>query len=646
MAIKFNKDALLKQRFWILLAVTACLALFGTFYLQYAVDADDVTKTIKTSLDGGKRVKATQSDATIKKLREKVALAQKSESIVWSDSYGKQEKLFKWAPQIEDRFKFLNGKFATEIKITSNKAADAKDWPKDTPNTLYGVFVDIYEDYIQIKNGRKEIVEIFRMDPDTMKITSEENKPVNWTELKSHKNKQLAVTFQNGKYFGDGLTKNEQDLFKDTYREQIHAILKSVDPLDEKGNGIVQLKNWLYRGDKLPDESTEANKDSFKFVRYVSMEWDPAKNVSKEAWMAQEDLWIQQEIFRIIKEANDDISAFKPEGDEHKEKKKGWGEKKDKAYSFKNSYFAVELTLDKDQNLAFKIRNLMPRRQKLDLSFRVLMNKAEGSAPEVIRISGLPLMPAGAKGDSFSQNNPRDNKQADRQGIYSVEQVLTWETAAVKRIDQITIGSNDPAEIAHSHRTYPLGLRPFDEKDMDKAAELNKGRPDGPPMNREQPGRGGPMGGGPMGGGAGANKTPTFHGLWTDRYVEVSDQSRRLPVAVALIVDQDHVNRVITAFNNSKLRFLESQVLLNHYPGSLQPPLPDEKKDPAAGSGRPFQFRGREGPMGPMGPRGGPGPEQPAAGASDMETNMEMVVYGIMTLYQRYPPRPAAEKKQ
>jgi hypothetical protein len=72
--------------------------------------------------------------------------------------------------------------------------------------------------------------------------------------------------------------------------------------------------------------------------------------------------------------------------------------------------------------------------------------------------------------------------------------------------------------------------------------------------------------------------------------------------------------------------------------------LPDAKNDPAAGGVRPpFGFPGREGPIGP---KGGPNPNQPAAGASDMETNMEMVVYGIMTLYQRYPPRPAGEKKQ
>ena len=42
---------------------------------------------------------------------------------------------------------------------------------------------------------------------------------------------------------------------------------------------------------------------------------------------------------------------------------------------------------------------------------------------------------------------------------------------------------------------------------------------------------------------------------------------------------------------------------------------------------------------------GGLGTSQPGA-ASDMETNMEVVIYGFMTLYQRYPPPPQAVEKK
>jgi hypothetical protein len=124
-------------------------------------------------------------------------------------------------------------------------------------------------------------------------------------------------------------------------------------------------------------------------------------------------------------------------------------------------------------------------------------------------------------------------------------------------------------------------------------------------------------------------------------------------VAVALIVDQDHVDRVLTHFNNSKLRFLELQVLLNHYTGSLTPPATTEQKEKGPegyppgirpkGFGFPGGLGGREGliPGGPGRPAAG---NQPSGDGQNLETNMELVIYGVMTLYQRYPPRPQAEK--
>jgi hypothetical protein len=635
MAIKFNKEEILKHRFWVMIGVTACLTFTGIFYLQFAVDADPYVATIKKGLAANGKTKGANSAQTIDAMSKDVEKAKKLESEVWSASYTKQASLFKWAPRVEAEYDFLKGKFATDIKIS--KAADAKDWPKDTETLVHGIFDDRQTDYLTIKNAKNESVKFFRMDTGMLKITNtEDSKAVNWDDLNAHKKKLLAVSFQRGKYFADGLTNTERNLFQQTYRDQIQSVLRTVNPLDEKGNGVVQLRGWLYDKEKLPHETI---KDGSKFIRYVTDDWELNKNFSKEAWIAQENIWIQQEIYNIIKAANDDLSVFKPEGAEHAKKAKGWGEKRNQGYTFKNAYFSVELTLKKDDSLVFKIKNLQKRRQKLDLNFSVKVNNGEGFEPEILPISGPPLAPNQEHSQTFEF--AKEGKLAKRNGIYSVEQVLTWETAAVKRIDHISIGSNDPSEFAHSQRTFPLGLRPFDDKDIVKADDPKMGkmggeRPINPPIGVGQVG---------PGGGAGANKTPLLMGLWTDRYVEVSEQSRRVPVAVALIVDQDHIDRVMTAFNNSRLRFLESLVLVNHYTGSLQPPLPDAAKDNMGLPPRPA-FPGG-------GPRGGimGQPQQPVAGAGggDLETNMEMVIYGVMTLYQRYPPppaRPAADKKQ
>jgi hypothetical protein len=651
MAAKINKDVLIKNRFWILLSVTVVLAIVGLVFLQTA-SADALLVEFKTEYDKTKGVKpGTPGPDSINAIGKKAEEAKDSEAKVWQDAYRDQAKIFHWSDEIEAKFKFSSGMFANEIAVS--KIAERESWPDDPPGGVLGTLQFIDGDVLKLKDRNKKEVTIYRTK--NVKITSAEDKPLEWPSLYASRNKLLEVKYQVGKIFNDPLRGEELDEFKDSYLEQIDQILKTVEPLDEKGNGTVQLKNWLYNPewveryrkgtDRKPD-------DSMKFIRFVTVPWDnTGKNFSDEAWIAQENIWIQREIYRIIRSANDEIKVYKGKG----------GAKKAETYTFTNSNFQVELSLAADDALTFTIRNLQPRRQKLDLSFRVTMNDGAGAKAEVVNISGPPLLPKGLKAgaekdwDTFTIPFPMDGKESPRRGIYRVEQVLTWETAAVKRIDHITIGSVDGTEIAHSHRTYPDGLRPLVEpKDKGAADEKRPGdgkMPAGPGIIPP----GGPGLPGVGGLGAGGNTGALLHGLWKDRYTtDLSEQSRRIPVAVALIADQDHVDRVLTAFNNSKLRFLETQVLVNHYAMSLQPPLPDDRDGGVPGvppvfpGGRP---EGGSRPMVPFGPMagggipGGAGMGQQPGASSDLETNMEVVIYGFMTLYQRYPP-PAAAKKE
>src|SRR5262249_49976 len=160
-----------------------------------------------------------------------------------------------------------------------------------------------------------------------------------------------------------------------------------------------------------------------------------------EAWIAQENLWIQKEIYRMVRAANDEVAVFKGKG----------GKERNKVYSFFNPNFEVELTLDDKQTLTFKIKNRLDRQQSIDLNFRVLLNDQPGFASEDIRISGDPLKPKGAKSVKDVFVFPAD--KSPRNAILKVEQVLNWQMAAVKRIDQISIGSAAGDEISHSHRT-------------------------------------------------------------------------------------------------------------------------------------------------------------------------------------------------
>jgi hypothetical protein len=432
-------------------------------------------------------------------------------------------------------------------------------------------------------------------------------------------------------YFGDLLTLPERDLFQKTYKTQHDEILTRVDPVDESGAGVLQLRNWLFRRGTLGmDPKEKGAETSKKFYRHVTKDWNtnevPVPIFSAEAWIAQENVWIQREIFRLIKGVNDDISVFRPivEWPVDKNAKTfdqdlARGEKKNFAYRFQNVNFEVSLTLEANDTLKFKISNLLPRKQKLDLRFRILMNEQLKDArydrsksdleQSVFRISGEALTPKGEAGSVIESEIPfTKEKELDRRGIYGIEQILTWETAAIKRLDNVSIGSNDVGDFSSSHREYVTPLRSLEGEPKEASG----------------------------GGGNAGNKTKLQHDLWTDRYLDVTEQSRRIPVAVAMIVDQDHVNRVLTHFNNSKYRYFHSQVLLNHYSGSL---LPTIKADPQREGAAPPAAGG---PMGmPMG-GGGAG----AGGGQEHETNMELIIYGVMTLYQRYPPRPAPEKKQ
>src|SRR5262249_8960435 len=153
---------------------------------------------------------------------------------------------------------------------------------------------------------------------------------------------------------------------------------------------------------------------SAPFFHYVAKPWIiQDHDISDEAWMAQEDLWLQREIYRIIREANDSVSTFKGEGGD------GKGDSP-KTYVFTNPYWELTLTLATKKKLGVQIKNLLPRRQRLDLDFLVqLQKKASFEQLEKITIGGEPLGPF----------ETRELKEYDVQGqaatgIYGVEQVI------------------------------------------------------------------------------------------------------------------------------------------------------------------------------------------------------------------------------
>ena len=245
-------------------------------------------------------------------------------------------------------------------------------------------------------------------------------------------------------------------------------------------------------------------------------------------------------------------------------------------------------------------------------------------------MEGEPLEPAGSKGKDSITKEINLGSGPPRTGIYEVNQILTWETGAVRRIDHIAIGSMSVDDMALNHRIYSDGTRMLIQDKKDDAG----GDPNNP-QPAPVPGRGGfgGLGKQPLG------VNVTVNGLIKDRYFEVNEQARRLPVGIALIVDQEHMGRILTAFENSKLRFLLNQALVNRYPNSLRPTVAAKDDDPGIPAvpmpmGRPF---GRN----PLLPQQGPAAAAAGGGGGEenLEANVELVLYGTVTLYQRHPPR-------
>ena len=181
MAAKFNKDMLVKNRFWVILSVTVVLAIFGLVYLQ-SVNADEEKKDALSELEKLKALKDPQGETSIKAAGEIAEKAKGVESKVWSDAYAEQEPGFTWSDEIERKYTFSTGKFANEITVA--KVGEREAWPEDAAGALYGILEKVAEDYLTIKARNKkdpkilEDVTIFRTK--NAKITGPDDKSLYW----------------------------------------------------------------------------------------------------------------------------------------------------------------------------------------------------------------------------------------------------------------------------------------------------------------------------------------------------------------------------------------------------------------------------------------------------------------------------------
>jgi hypothetical protein len=623
--MKFDKEKILKHKFWVMLLVVLPLSLSAIFILVTAVAGDinqsheKIAKALKTF--NSVKSRPMKTPPQLAEIEKEALIEKNKEEDVWEQNWEAQKPLLFWPKAMEEKFDFQDGIFAVKIQFLKGEVA-----AENTKNKITGEVVQQKSYYIVVRSVDKDKkAHEYKVYP-AQKIDIEDKTAFG----NIPKGKTVAVTFNRGKYFNELLTNAELTLYKhvdpdfnqDTYLSQILPIIEQVEPMNDKGEGVVQLPGYWYKKDALPPSYVTREQS---FLNYLDKGWseEVAGDISEEAWLAQEDLWMQSELFRLVRVANDYVSKFELVS----------ASEKDKTYTFKNPYWELTLKWKNSGEVEPTLKNLLGRRQKLGVNFHISFDKEK--VPETLSLSGPPLGPHGAPKNEDVKTFPAF--KIAHKAKFSVEQVLTWETAAVKRIDLVTVGSQGYDDISQSFRTYPDGLDPLKPGDASVLAVAG--------LNPNPADQGRPGGVGGVGGfrskapgkqpkkkrDAGDNKM-SKHGLIMNRYylyldpnlppgtVPPPQQFRRIPVSIAMIVEQDHIDRVLTAFSNSKLRFVVTQVLLNRFPETLQPQLPKDGQPVAAAAGRGRQVTA------------------PTAGNADsMETNYELVLYGMMTLYERFP---------
>jgi hypothetical protein len=420
---------------------------------------------------------------------------------------------------------------------------------------------------------------------------------------------------------------------------------------------------------------TDAWKRS-RLIRYVE-EWKERPPDDEEIWLAQEDVWVQRELLRAIRQTNEGVAWFTPLEETQPAKLPADVQA---ARRFRSPYWQLDLQLKNGKLLTGTLTNVSKRRQPLNAAFWVQLFKKENpkepfhinmSEQEDTRLTKLErdrLLFSGDRdrklfveihltGDTLGVGKSRTFEkeiQGRPDGLFSVFQQLKLETVPVKNLQDLRLGY-------HSERMSSRGaLRARDEGAAASAHAARPGGGGGAPGGSfiAPPAGGAAPPGGPAppageiarvpGGEKGDSGGTTKNGLERKRYMEATPQVRRMPVAMVVLVEQDHIQDLLRSLANSKLRIQTTQVSWTHAAAAKPGDVPAKTTPGPAGPGRPggpgtpgglIKPAGTPGPGGPAGP-GGPGASAKTPSTDDQESNVvQLVFYGIISLYEQPPTK-------
>ena len=193
--------------------------------------------------------------------------------------------------------------------------------------------------------------------------------------------------------------------------------------------------------------------------------------------------------------------------------------------------------------------------------------------------------------------------------IVRVEQEFDRETVPIRRIEAMQLGKIDSRYEALGLLKTPLSP-PFAKVDTAAATGSSTvgslgGMPGPDPGGSSKSGGAGRAAAAPEHDGSGrprgAGDNPNAGGgpLSTvidenrNRYVDVTEQVRRMPIGIVVVVDQSYIQDVLVAFANSPLRFQITQVVWTRFRGDLG--FSGAGDDPFGSGSQPIQQQGQFG---------------------------------------------------
>ncbi len=424
-----------------------------------------------------------------------------------------------------------------------------------------------------------------------------------------------------------------------SFPEQLTARLASA----KFGSELEDRFRDLYRQDEVYAETYRQMAAIVKPTEFAGgwpailhpISWSAARlPTSEEVWLSLEDLCVRREILHILREANETPARFSLETNIGPDQlpKSSLGPKFSKR--FRNRLYQLDLVITEKERGKFfasgKIKNLSGRRQVVfQLSLDVWLNeKALGDGP----LQPVPIdFPLDQLAAGQEANLPEVPIVLNRppEEIFRVQLRHNNKTVPIKRIDSILLGFNAGHRLADRKPT----VGKFSTITTSSGGSMEGSEPgalggasSGQSMAGSMQGAmqrmAGMMGGGAGQAGGSQSGELTPNGVQKIRYIDVTDQVRRMPIAIVMIVDQSNLPDVLAAFSNSKrLRFHLTQYHWSrHYGQGTTVSVPASGRG-STGSGLGGQAgRGSE-PRGGLG-LGGLGPAPGAAGVGGRGGNL------------------------